>query len=120
MKIFQKITKANFLLFLFFLGLNYSSVLAQESYITTSEENGFFPLVSKDVTAAIYVDEDDFKGVHRVAEDLQKDIERVTGKLPELLKTSEVTSGTPVIVGTLGKSQLIDQLVQNRDRKSVV
>ena len=113
MKIFQKITKANFLLFLFFLGLNYSSVLAQESYITTSEENGFFPLVSKDVTAAIYVDEDDFKGVHRVAEDLQKDIERVTGKLPELSKTSEVTSGTPVIVGTLGKSELIDQLVQN-------
>jgi hypothetical protein len=113
MNISLNIIKTNFLFFLLFLGLSCSSVLAQESYISTSEENGSFPLVSKEVTAAIYIDENDFKGVHRVAEDLQKDIERVTGKLPQLLKTFEVTSGTPVIVGTLGKSGLIDQLVQN-------
>ncbi len=105
-------TKAKFLIFLF-LGLSCTSVFAQETYIATSEEAGYFPLVSEAVSAAIYIDENDFKGVHRVAEDLQKDIERVTGKLPELIENTDVTSGTPVIVGTLGKSSLIDELVQN-------
>ena len=102
----------NFIFFLLVSGI-ISSIFAQKSYISTSEANGYFPIVSQSGTAAVYIDENDFKGVHRVAEDFQKDIERVTGKLPELRTNSEVSSNTPVIVGTLGKSSLIDQLVQN-------
>ncbi len=91
-----------------------SAVLfAQESYIATSEKSGYFPLVSQNGTATIFLDENDFKGVHLVAEDFQKDIERVTGKLPELQTSAEINSDMPVIVGTLGKSSLIYQLVQN-------
>ncbi|WP_255702673.1 glycosyl hydrolase 115 family protein [Antarcticibacterium sp. 1MA-6-2] len=100
-------------MFLSVLGMN-SGLYAQESYITTSEETGYFPLVSVNGTAAIYIDQDDFKGVHRVAEDLQKDIERVTGKLPELKTVAEVSTGMLIIVGTLGKSKLIDELVKTR------
>lgn len=109
----RKSVKANFIFFLFVLGINCTSLIAQESYIATSTGSGYFPLVSQSGPASIFIDENDFKGVHRVAEDLQKDIERVTGKLPELRNSAEVTSGTSVIVGTLGRSSLIDQLVQN-------
>ncbi|WP_029036522.1 glycosyl hydrolase 115 family protein [Salinimicrobium xinjiangense] len=109
-------TSGKIIFFLLILGIG-PSLFAQESYIYTSQKGDYFPLVSPDKSAAIYIDQGDFKGVHRAAEDLQKDIERVTGKFPELYRTAEVSTGTPVIIGTLGKSSLIDQLVQNNKIK---
>lgn len=83
------------------------ALFGQESYISTSAEEVYFPLVSEQGPATIFVDEDDHKGVVRVARDLVRDVERVTRKLPELKLNSEEIEARPVIIGKLGKSDLI-------------
>ncbi len=88
-------------------------LFAQESYISTSEKEGFFPLVSKNGISELFLDEDEFKGVHYVAEDLRQDIQRVTGKLPELNFSENISAKMPVIIGTIGKNNLLDRLVEN-------
>ncbi|MBQ3628654.1 MAG: glycosyl hydrolase 115 family protein [Bacteroidaceae bacterium] len=54
--------------------------------------------------ASVQVDDNDWKAVHRAAQQLQEDIVRVVGKhLP-------TSSSNHILVGTLGHSQLIDSL----------
>ncbi|MFI6618684.1 glycosyl hydrolase 115 family protein [Streptomyces sp. NPDC050528] len=74
------------------------------AYISFSRTTGAFPLVG----APVVVDPDDHPGVVRVAGDLRDDIERVTGVRPgnALAHAREV-----VLVGTIGRSALIDGLV---------
>jgi len=74
------------------------------AYISFSRTTGAFPLVG----APVVVDPDDHPGVVRVAGDLRDDIERVTGVRPgsALARAREV-----VLVGTIGRSALIDGLV---------
>ncbi|MDV9170186.1 glycosyl hydrolase 115 family protein [Streptomyces sp. W16] len=74
------------------------------AYISFSRTTGAFPLVG----APVVVDPDDHPGVVRVAGDLRDDIERVTGVRPgsALAREREV-----VLVGTIGRSALIDGLV---------
>jgi hypothetical protein len=74
---------------------------------------GNFPLEVKKQAAPILLDQADWPGVLRAGADLQADVERVTGIKPEL-----VTNGLPdgkfaVIVGTLGKSPVMDGLVKS-------
>jgi len=70
-----------------------------------------FPVVSTDhQSAPIRYDCNDHKGVIRAIGDLQNDIERVTGIKPAL-KTSEELASYEIVIGTLGNSKLIDQLV---------
>ncbi|MDT0643552.1 glycosyl hydrolase 115 family protein [Zunongwangia sp. F363] len=88
-------------------------VFAQESYITQNAEEGAFALASASELPSIYLNTEDFKGVKLVAEDLSQDIERVTGRLPQIDSTGEISAKTAIIVGTLGKSPLIDQLAGN-------
>ncbi|MFH9942856.1 glycosyl hydrolase 115 family protein [Streptomyces murinus] len=80
------------------------------SYITTSRGPGTFPLVENGRATPLVVDADDHEGVVRAAGDLRDDLERVTGVGPAL---SHDTSGAReiVLIGTLGKSPLIDRLV---------
>lgn len=68
---------------------------------------GSFALASGETTAAILTDPADFKVVSIAAQCLSEDIERVTGRKPGDGKKSAV------IIGTLGKSKLIDQLVSS-------
>jgi hypothetical protein len=64
-------------------------------------------------SAKIYVDSTDHTGVLRAAADLQGDIKRVGGTLPELVKNSSAAGADVVIIGTVGKSALIDKLVRS-------
>ncbi|QGZ43271.1 glycosyl hydrolase family 115 (putative glucuronidase) [Pseudoduganella flava] len=68
-------------------------------------------LVAKGRAAPIYVDGNDHAGVLRAAGDLQADVARVSGTKPALLKNAPLGIDV-VIVGTLGKSALIDGLAQ--------
>ena len=70
-----------------------------------------FPLVRNGNAAALFLDSNDYTGVLRAAGDLQADIERVTGSKPALA-TNLSPAGVAVIVGTLGKSSLVDNLVK--------
>jgi hypothetical protein len=85
--------------------------LGQEPYVQFSPVPGGFTIVNADTTATIYVDSKDWPGVLRAANDLANDLKDITGKKPEVISSAEVTNRTVVIVGTVGKSRIIDQLV---------
>lgn len=61
----------------------------------------------------ILVDENDWKGVIRAVEDLSNDIFKVTNKKSEIIKTNLLESKT-IIIGTIGKSKLINSLIENK------
>jgi len=75
-------------------------------YISFSRMPGAFPLVG----APVVVDPDDHPGVVRVAGDLRGDIERVTGVRPGSA-LARARAREVVLVGTIGRSALIDGLV---------
>jgi hypothetical protein len=62
--------------------------------------------------APIYVDSADFIGVQRAAADLQKDVHRVTGCMPAITHDSASLAGEAIVIGTLGKSTVVDTLVK--------
>jgi hypothetical protein len=70
-----------------------------------------FPLLRNKQAATLYVDKADWPGVLRAAGDLQADMERVSGIKPELSNAAASTK-TAVIIGTIGKSPLIDALIK--------
>ncbi len=96
--------------------------IGQASYVSTTSGNGSFPLVQGQQTAAIYVDNADWPGVVRAVGDLQSDIERVTNRKPVVTSDTKVLSRNMVIIGTIGKSPLIDQLARSKkiDTSSIV
>ena len=67
-------------------------------------------------TAAIVVDEQDWKGVIRAANDLGDDVRKVCGTASEVkLLTSYLSPLTSnIIVGTIGKSRIIDKLIKQK------
>jgi hypothetical protein len=81
------------------------------SYITTRPGAGRFPLVEHGRAASIVVSSKDFPGVVRVVDDLQSDLERVSGVKPVLAQDVVPKGGAVVLVGTIGRSPLIDGLV---------
>jgi hypothetical protein len=81
------------------------SAIGQLPYILTKAAPGAFPIVEGKTAASIQVDAADWPGVARAARDLQADIARVTG-------VTAVTSENVIIVGTIGRSALVDQLIR--------
>ncbi len=69
-----------------------------------------FTIAGEGAAAAITVGGDDWPGVRRAANDLAHDIERVTGARPTVRERS-AASGGEIIVGTIGKSRLVDTLI---------
>ncbi|MFS2135726.1 glycosyl hydrolase 115 family protein [Duganella sp. Dugasp56] len=63
--------------------------------------------------ARLYVDPSDYPGVLRAAVDLQADIGRVSAAKATLTKGLQPAGADVVIIGTIGKSALIDKLVQS-------
>lgn len=80
------------------------------SLVSHQAAAGAFPLVAGERAAPLVVDPADHRGVHHAAADLQADIERVTGLAPPM-SDSAATAGRQVIIGTLGHSTLVDELV---------
>jgi hypothetical protein len=93
---------------------NRGGVIDPGIYISTQSGQGYFPLVTSGKAAPILVSDSDFPGVVRVAEDLRQDIKRVTGGAPEILKSSVSAGKEIVLVGTIGKSPILNQLVQTK------
>ncbi len=84
--------------------------IGRTAYVATTAAPGSFPLVRNRRAATLYVDATDWAGVVRAAGDLQADVNRVTGVLPSLVHMPQGLSGDVVIIGTVGKSPLIDRL----------
>ncbi|TZF86497.1 glycosyl hydrolase (plasmid) [Pedobacter sp. BS3] len=88
-----------------------SWAIDDSSYITYQDGKGRFALVAAGKATPLFVSTADFYGVVRAARDLQNDIYQVTGSKP-LLDTLHIpTVKQAVLIGTLGKSPLIDKLV---------
>ncbi|WP_199432826.1 glycosyl hydrolase 115 family protein [Qaidamihabitans albus] len=83
----------------------------QSGYISTTARPGHFPLVAKGKAAPLVVSTKDHTGVVRVVDDLQADIEKVTGVRPSVSKNEVPAKRDVVLVGTIGDSPLIDDLV---------
>jgi len=84
-----------------------------QAYVASEPGPGRFAVAWAGHAAPIWVSAADHKGVLRAAADLQNDIERVTSIRPELVQDPpSTTTDRPVIIGTLGKSALVDRLVR--------
>ncbi|RZK46912.1 MAG: glycosyl hydrolase, partial [Hymenobacter sp.] len=95
------------------LALAQASLPAEASYIAGQQTTGSFPLVAGGQAAPLYLGADEWPGVQRAAHDLQADINRVTGRTPTLRTVAPTAGQQPVVlVGTLGHSALIDELVR--------
>ncbi len=84
------------------------------SYVKTTYNAGDFNLVYNKKAAPLIIDELDYPGVIRALNDLQNDISKVTGVLPEIYKNIIPEKNEIVIAGTLGKSRLINKLVKQK------
>ena len=73
-----------------------------------------FPVViNNQQVSSIRYDTCEDKAVIRAIKDLQEDIEKVTGVKPEIF-TNEPISNYEIVIGTLGRSKLINQLVKSK------
>lgn len=79
--------------------------------VSASPTGDAMMLAAEGHTAAVYYSEEDAKVVQLAAEALRDDIQRVTGLRPEV---SRATPRAPraILIGTLGQSSLIDDLVK--------
>ncbi|BCJ48759.1 hypothetical protein Asp14428_02340 [Actinoplanes sp. NBRC 14428] len=78
-----------------------------DGYVSTHPGPGRFPIAERGRAAPVVVDPGDHAGVIRVADDLRADLRTVTGVLPG----SAPAGRDPIILGTVGKSPLIDRMV---------
>lgn len=86
---------------------------ALPQYILTQEAASTFKIVAAGEVASIFVDPSDWKGVLRAAGDLADDIHKVTGVKPPLQMKDHI-AGKSILIGTIGKSQLIDGLIKEK------
>ena len=90
-----------------------SASASLRDYVTFTRVPQSFPFVHEEKVASIYVDPDDWKGVIRAANDVADDVLKVTGTAAKVTVASKPGKGV-VIVGTIGKSRLIDELVARK------
>ena len=64
-------------------------------------------------TAAIVVDEHDWKGVVRAANDLSDDVRKVTG-VASPIANSQLPIANSILIGTIGNSRLVDKLIKQK------
>jgi hypothetical protein len=82
-----------------------------QSWVHAAAAPGDFALASAQGATRIVAAPSDAKVVEHAVRDLAADVERVTGRKPDLQSSVDQASGAPaVLVGTLGKSTLADAL----------
>ena len=104
--------------------------IGQETCVAFKSAPSTFAVVNSGKAAPILLSPDEWPGVQRAAADFASDIQAVSGVKPSLknITTSSVSASasnsssfsgsTAIIVGTLGKSSLIDEVV-NRTKLDV-
>lgn len=86
--------------------------LGEPKYVSFTPVPGSFPLAANGKAATIFVDPQEYAGVTRAARDLEADLQRVTSLTPAVVDEARRPSGDVVLVGTIGKSPLIDGLIR--------
>lgn len=101
--------------FLFVFVFSVSSLFAQQNgkplYVADTFKESNFPLVHQQKSATIYYDGEDAEVVGIAANAFATDIEKITGINPKVDISNKLDQEYAIIVGTVGKSQLIDKLI---------
>ncbi len=84
------------------------------NFITTTKEKGCFTISSQGKSSPLLFSSGDFTGVKRALKDLQTDIGKVTSFSPKLFSDTILKEKEIIIVGTIGKSQVIDNLIKTK------
>ncbi len=87
---------------------------SRNPYIQFEAAPTSFSIVSKGKSATIFVDPDDWKGVIRASNDLGDDVRKVTGIQSAVIEQLHYPAKGAILVGTIGKSKLIDQLIASK------
>jgi hypothetical protein len=87
------------------------AALGDAPMVSDAPAAGCVVLAQAGAAAPIWASDGDWPGVLRAAGDLQSDVERVTGTRPAFSTGSPAPGADAVIVGTLGRSAVIDGLV---------
>jgi len=91
-----------------------ASPLFSQGLVAEKNAAGAFAIVNGNTVAAIYVDSADFPTVQKSAVLFQQDIQRVTGKTPSLVHTLNGRIKNIIIIGSIGKSRLVQQLAASK------
>ncbi|WP_417941183.1 glycosyl hydrolase 115 family protein [Flavobacterium sp. RS13.1] len=83
-------------------------------YIEHKTSKNAFSIVANGKSASIYIDGSDWKGIIRAANDLADDVRKVSGVKPEIFEKLSYPSKGVILIGTIGKSKLIDQLIADK------
>ncbi|WP_460892384.1 glycosyl hydrolase 115 family protein [Rufibacter soli] len=84
-------------------------------YISSQKKDNSFTLAEAGKATSFFIHEQDFPGVIRALKDLQADVKRVTSAEPAFTTGRKVPKAERlVLVGTIGQSPLIDQLVKSK------
>lgn len=108
-----------FLLVILLTNMTYGQVVKKNpprtpsDYILKKASSNAFKIVANSNTASIYVDPSDWKGVIRAANDLGDDVRKVSGFASKVKESGTPEAGS-IIVGTIGKSRLIDKLITDK------
>lgn len=87
------------------------SMAKADGLIVDAATRGSFPLARLGQVTSILRDPDDHGVIAHAADDLADDIRAVTGTRPVVATAITSAIRKPVIIGTLGKNRLIDQIV---------
>ena len=96
--------------------VEHALAIGQSTCVTFKSSSSSFPIVTGGKGTPIFLSEDDWPGVQRAAFDFAADIQRVTGVSPSMKNitaTSPPKTSQAIIIGTLGRSSLIDAVVNN-------
>lgn len=85
-----------------------------QAYVTNQPGTGYFTIVANGKATPFITSTGEYPGVIRALKNLQADIKQVTQILPILKTDKDLYTKEIVLVGTLGKSPLIDRLVQTK------
>ena len=99
--------------FLCFVCATQAHALGGPRYVTATMTTGAFALAQNGTATPLLVGEDDWPGVTRAASDFADDVKRVTTEQPVLTHDATgLRGGEAVLIGTIGKSPLIDELIR--------
>ncbi|HEY5508315.1 MAG TPA: glycosyl hydrolase 115 family protein [Paludibacter sp.] len=89
--------------------------VGEPTYVTTTAaENQFVLSNSAKGSTPLVISSEDYPGVITALKNLKTDIGKVTGREPEIKYTNKPDVKEIVVVGTIGKSPIIDLLIKNK------
>lgn len=103
--------KKSILIGILFFGYCSCFAVGADPFVSKNYVPGSFAISAKNKVSAIVISQNEFVGVKRAAQNLQDDLEKVTGLKPALL--TDQLNGMAIIIGTIGNSVLIDGLIRN-------